>query len=103
MMLLISAFSIICERAESSSLIPRCRSRAGSNAFPYLLVCCLSDVEDLPSEGENSVAISPDDSESRHSQRLGRVSLGEDEGALRGMFPTYRATGGTLLMSVVPL
>lgn len=71
-------------------------------AFPYLFVCCLSDVEDLPSEGENSVTISPDDSESRHSQRLGRVSLGEDEGAVRGMFPTYRATGGTVFMASSP-
>ncbi|TNN78982.1 hypothetical protein EYF80_010661 [Liparis tanakae] len=39
-------------------------------------------------QGENSVAVAPDDSESGDGQRLGRVSLGEDEGAFARVFST---------------
>lgn len=75
-------------RSDSSSL-------GSSSSLPdwggstHLLVRGLADVEDLPSERENSVAVPPDDAEPRHGQRLGRVSLGEDQCALGGVSPPW--------------
>ena len=42
----------------------------------------LADVEQLTLEGEHAVAVPADDSQTGHGERLGRVSLGEDEGAV---------------------
>lgn len=85
MMLLISAFSMICARREKLVRLPATRL---GGPLTHLFVRRLSDVEDLSSERENAVTISPDDSESRNGQRFGRVSLGEDQSAFRRVFPT---------------
>lgn len=42
----------------------------------------LSYVEQLTLEGEHSVPVPPNDTQTGHGQRLGRVSLGEDQGAV---------------------
>lgn len=95
MMLLISAFSMICARGEQLvSLRPPPGLPDG--ALTHLLVRRLSDVEDLSSERENAVTVSADDSESGNGQRFGRVSLSEDQRAFRGVFPTCPAKRATV-------
>lgn len=54
----------------------------------YLLVCCLSHIQDLASQREYSITIPTNDSQSRNGQRLCRVPLSEDKCAFRGVFAT---------------
>ena len=42
----------------------------------------LPNVEQFPSQWEHSVLVPPDHTQSRDGQRLGRVSLGEDQSTL---------------------
>lgn len=80
---------VLHDLRSDSSLLSSSSSLPDGGVSTYLLVRGLADVEDLPSERENSVAVPPDDAESRHGQRLGRVSLSEDERALGGVSPPW--------------
>lgn len=59
-----------------------------SGVSAHLFVGGLPHIQDLPSEWEDTVAVSPDDAQAGHGQRLGRVSLGEDQRAVRRVFPS---------------
>lgn len=77
------------KKGNASSFVP-------DDPVPYLLVRGLSHVQDLSSQREHSVAIAPDDSQSRDGQRLGGVALGEDQSALRGVFSTCNTKNGQI-------
>ena len=47
-----------------------------------LFVCGLTNIEQLALEGKDTVGIPANDTQARNCQRLGRVSLSEDESAL---------------------
>lgn len=52
----------------------------------HLLMAGFSDVEKFTPEGENTVTIATDNTESSYSQRLGRVSLSQDQRTIQGVF-----------------
>ena len=53
-----------------------------ASTWSDLVMRCLPNVEQFPSQWEHSVLVPPDHTQSCDGQRLGRVSLGEDQSTL---------------------
>ena len=58
----------------------------------YLFERGLPDVEHFSSEREDAISVPADNPQPGHSQRLGRVSLREDQRAADGVLPTCKTT-----------